>query len=147
MAAGSWQIYSSFIEKMGNKLIDLDADTFKMILLANTYTPAINTHDDYADVSGNELSGNGYAAVSLTVTWDRAGGATNTFDSSVNPVFTAAGGSIVAKYAVIYDDTNATDALVAYCDLETGGGDVTVTNGNTLTVTIHANGIFTAAAA
>ncbi len=57
-------------------------------------------------------------------------------------VWTAGAVSIVARYAVIYDDTHATDALVCWALLDNSPANVTATTGNTLTVAIHANGVF-----
>ena len=51
---------------------------------------------------------------------------------------------MVAKYAIIYDDSvtsPATDALLCYCDLNTGGTGISVASGNTLTITFAASGI------
>jgi hypothetical protein len=44
---------------------------------------------------------------------------------------------------VIYDDTSSGDLLLCYCVLDSS--DVTVTDGNDLTIQIHASGIFTLA--
>jgi len=59
-------------------------------------------------------------------------------------VWTATGGPITAKWAVLYE---VGGDVVCYCLLESGGADVTATDGNTLTVTPHASGIFTLAKA
>ena len=54
--------------------------------------------------------------------------------------WTASGGSIVARYAVIYE---VGGNVLCYCLLDSTPADVTVTDTNTLTVTINASGLFT----
>lgn len=144
MAAGSWKIYNKAKEYIGDGTIDLDGDTFKVALARATYTPAL-THTALSSVTQTP-SGNGYTTGGATlgsVTWTETNGLL-TFDSA-DPSWTASGGSIVARYAVLYDDTTSSpaDALVAYCLLDTAPADVTITDGNTLTLQISANGYFT----
>lgn len=139
MAADPWQVYASLVEFAGDGTVDLDNDTFVAILLDSGHTPDVNTHDELADVVGDELaSTNGYERQTLTgVTWVRSG-ANVTF--TCNPfVFEADGGPIVARYCAIFDDTSSGDKLVAICLLDDSPADVTVTDGNTLTITPHAS--------
>lgn len=145
--AASIYIYDSFKEYMADGLIDMDGDTFKVALVSSTYTPA-PTHTKWADVSTYEATAaNGYSAGGLTMgntEWTRTTG-TVKFDAT-DSVWTASGGSITARYAVIYDDTvaaTATDALVAYVLLDTSPANVTATTGNTLTLQWNSSGIFT----
>jgi len=55
-------------------------------------------------------------------------------------VWTASGGSITARYAVIYNST--TGGLIGYSLLDNSPADVTATTGNTFTVSPNASGIF-----
>ncbi len=145
--AASITFYESFREYLGDGTIDLDTDTFKVTLHTSTYTPNAGTHTVYADLT-NELSTasgytNGGAALG-SVTWTRSG-ATVTFDAA-DTVWTASGGSIVARYAVIRKDGTANaivSPLIAYILLDTTPADVTATTGNTLTLQWNASGIFT----
>jgi len=144
--AASITFYQSFREYLGDSTIDLDNDTFKVMLTSSSYTPNAGTHTAKADVTNELSTANGYTAGGATlgsVTWTRSG-ATVTFDAA-DTVWTASGGSIVARYAVIYDDTTTSpaDALVAYILLDTTPADVTTTAGNTLTLQWNASGIFT----
>lgn len=142
MAASNWIVYSSFKEFLGDGTIDLDGDTFIMGLAASGYTPAL-THSGIADIT-NELSGSGYARKTLTPTWTLTTD-TATFDCD-DQVWTASGGPITARYAFIFDDTVTTpvaDPLVCYSLLDTTPADVTATDGNTLTISINASGVFT----
>lgn len=141
-AVGAWQVFASFIEKVGNKLVDLDTDTFKALLVTSSWTPALTTDDELADVSGNQAANS--STVTLTSpTWTRSG-ATSTFDAA-DFTFTASGGSAVARYCVIYDDTPSGDPLVCYCLLDTTPANVTILNGDSLVIQLNASGIFTAA--
>ena len=139
---GSINVYDKFKRDMANGTIDIDGDTFIMGLSTSTYSPA-DTHEVLASIT-NEVSGNGYARQTLaSVTWTEPAAGTWMFDCD-NPVFTASGGSIVAHYWWIFDDTptSPADPLFAYGFLDDSPADVTTTDGNTLTVTVHANGLF-----
>lgn len=144
MAAGTFTLYDHVAELIADGSIDLDTHTFKIALLDSGYSPSA-AHTGYSDVSGDELAtGAGYTAGGETlasVTWNRTDGVA-TFDSA-DKVWTASGGPIAARYAVIYDDTHANDALIGYVLLDTTPADLTATDGNTLTVGPHAsNGWF-----
>lgn len=140
MAADAWVIHDRFKEYKGDNTIDMDADTFEMRL----YTSASNINDvtvGDATTATNEVSGNGYAPDVLLTTWTRLGGVV-TFDSDAG-VFTASGGSITARYAAIIDTSTTPDEVVAHSLLDNTPADVTVTDGNPLTVDPAAQGIFT----
>ncbi len=136
--------YDSFREFSMDGTIDLDSHTFKVLLTSSSYTPSASTHTQKSDVTNELSTANGYTAGGATlgsVTWAHSGG-TATFDAA-DTVWTASGGSIVARYAVIYDDTASNDELVAYILLDTAPANVTTTDGNTLTLQWNASGIFT----
>jgi len=149
MAADKWIIYDTFKERIGDGTIDLDADVFKIQLHTSTHVPSRTADTARADLSNELATANGYTAGGATlasVTWVEATG-TITFDSA-DPSWTASGGSLTARFAVIYDDTPTTpvvDPLLGYSLLDNAPADVTVTDGNTLTIQINASGIFTLA--
>lgn len=137
MAAGNFLILDIAKPKIGNGVFDLDGHTFKMALCDNsqaldeTFTGA-SGDGRYADLTG-EVSGAGYTAggEALTgVTW-AGGSGTVTFDADPT---TWEAATFVAKYAVIYDDTDANKSIVGVVDLEetdpagrsSAGGDFTV---------------------
>lgn len=141
---GTINFYNSWHLEIG-KAANLSSDTFKCLLTTSSYTPSASAHTILGDIT-NELSGNGYARQTLqSVTWTLSG-ATATFTCS-DPVFTASGGSLVAHYWVVYDDTVASPVkpLVCYGLLDQTPGDVTVTDGNTLTFNVNASGLYTLA--
>lgn len=144
---GTINFYWDFILWFGESRFDLDADTFIWGLSTTTYVPNQDTHNDITDIT-NEVSGNGYArqtSASGVTTWTRASGVA-TFDITTDPVFTASGGSIVARFFWIFNDTQTApvaDGLVLYGLLDDTPADVTTTDGNTLTIQINASGLFT----
>ncbi len=149
MAAGKWKMYESAKLAWANKEIDFNTDSFKINLYlstsnANTLTAA--TIDALADLTNQHATANGYTqdTKAVTITYSNSSG-TITFDETTNPVWTASGGSIVARFAVIYDDTHANKIPICVCLLDTTPADVTATDGNTLTITMNASGIFTLA--
>ena len=85
MATGNVTVYGAAKEAIAKATIDLDNDTFVCTLHTNAYTPTVNTHSTWADVSGSQVAaGGGYSSggVALSsVTVTRSSG-TVTFDAS-----------------------------------------------------------------
>jgi hypothetical protein len=141
--AATITFYNSFREYVADGSIDLDADTFKVQLHTSTHVPAVSD-TQLSDLDNEHSNGNGYTTggeALAGVSWSHSG-ATATFDAN-DTVWTASGGSITARYAIIYDDTSTNDLLVAYILLDDTPADVTATDGNTLTLAWNASGIFT----
>jgi hypothetical protein len=135
------KLYGQFLAKALNKEVDWDSDSIKVGLLSSSYTPNQDTHDYFDDVNTYEVSGTGYTAGGQTL-----GSKTVTYDSANNVIIldaadtTWSSSTITARYAVIYDDsgaTNASKALIGYVDF---GSDQSSTNGN-FTITWDATGI------
>lgn len=147
MAADNWKRYDQFPEFLGDGGIDMDDDTFICNLYLSTSNAATLSTTAKASVTNQVATGNGYTQDTETIvspTWVSSSG-TVTFDSA-DPAWTASGGSIVARFAVIYDDTAtlpSADLLIAVSLLDNAPADVTVTDGNTLTIQINASGILT----
>src|ERR1051326_4115561 len=102
-AAGKWKVYEQFKLEFGEAGIDMSAATFKMAL----YTSASNantlsTNKAKADLTNEVANANGYTTGGVTVapTWTNSAG-TETWDVA-DAVWTAAGGSITARFAVLY---------------------------------------------
>lgn len=149
MTAVVWDFYNEFTEYVGDGTMDLDADTFNAGLYLSTSNAATLTLSGRAAVTNQHATANGYTqpgSALASVTWIRSGG-TTTFDSA-DEVFTASGGSIVARFCVVDDDTVTTpvaDPLCFYTLMDDTPADVTATDTNTLTIAPNANGIFTLA--
>lgn len=135
------KMYGNAILKAFNKEIDFDSDSIKVALVGSGYTPNQDTHDYWDDVVANEVTGTGYTAGGTALA-----GKTATYDATSNVIVLDANdvvwasSTITARYAVIYDDsgaTNAQKALLGYVDF---GSNQSSTNGN-FTVTWDATGI------
>lgn len=149
-AAGKWKFYEYAKEYFGDGTLDFNLTTNMQMALflstSNADTLSVGT-GVYGDLTNEVATAFGYTAGGIALTgetWTHSGG-TATFDCD-NVVWTASGGSIVARYAVIY--VNATvntivKPLVCVCLLDTAPADVTATTGNTLTIAINASGVFT----
>jgi len=149
MAAGKWKLYESAKLAIANGEIDLDSHSFKIALFASTSNcDTLSGTTTLASLTNQLATANGYTQNSKAVTITTANsGGTITVDETTNPVWTASGGSITARFAVIYDDTHASDQALCVCLLDTTPADVTATSGNTFTITIDASGLFTMAGA
>lgn len=113
--------------------IDLDTDTIKVMLLTNSHSNDIDTQEYIDDVSGNEVSGDGYdaggaALASKAVTQD---------DTDDEGVFDAAdltwsASSITARYAVIYKDTGTPSTSPIICIIDFGEDKTSVSGDFTI---------------
>ena len=151
MAADNWKMYNKAKEFIGDGTIDLDAGDayFSVVLLDSGHTPAL-THSTYADISADEVAnGNGYTTggdICASTTWTESSG-TVTFDAA-DPSWTASGGSIAARYAVLVHVAagsgvpQSSDKIICYSLLDNTPADVSVADGGDLTLTLTANGFF-----
>lgn len=140
MAQGDGVIYNELKKELLKGTIDLDGHTLKMMMVTG-YTPNIDTHNGYSDVSSYELSGTNYTAGGVTLT-----SPTITEDTSNDKgVFDAADvtwSSINAgtpSHSILYDDTHASKCLIAYWEV------TTPTNGGNYTLQFGAGGVLTLA--
>ncbi len=147
MAAGTWTFTNTSRTKLLDGSFDLDTDLFKVALHLSTGTQPAATIVNWSELATSEHAARyGYTAGGLPTgggtALELSGSASVKVTESTSYVWTASGGSITAKWAVLYE---VGGAVLAYCTLDSGGADVTATAGNTLTITMHANGIFTLA--
>lgn len=141
MAAGSWTMTNGGRTSLIDGTFDINSDTWKMALfLSTTNLGAAST--TYAGVTNEVASAYGYTTGGASIALTLAGTTTVTTDITTDPVWTASGGSITARYAVIYE---VSGNVLCYCLLDSTPADVTATDGNTLTVAAHASGVFTLA--
>ena len=139
-AAGAWV----FTNEGRTRLLgphDIATDTWKcaLFLSASNIGAASTT---YAGLTNEHANANGYLTGGIAVTLPLSGTTTVKVDIQTDPVWTAAGGSIVARFGVIYE---VAGNVLCYCLLDDTPADVTATDGNTLTVAAHASGVFTLA--
>jgi hypothetical protein len=125
MAAGDLTVFNAFGDVIGEEVHNMSSDTFKMGLVTNGVTPtADDTTPTWSDYSGSEVStGGGYPADGITlttVTWTRSGAVT-TFDADNVSLSQDGSGFTNAYWAIIYNDSAASDDAVCFIDL---GGPV-----------------------
>jgi len=140
-AAGAWVFTNGGRTSLIDGLFDIDTDTWKMALFLSTSNiGAAST--TYAGLTNEHANANGYTTGGMSVTLQLSGTTTVKVDIQTDPVWTAAGGSIVARFGVIYE---VAGNVLCYCLLDDTPADVTATTGNTLTVAAHTSGVFTLA--
>ena len=136
MAQGDGALYNEFKEELLLGNIDMDGHTFKVNLVTG-YTPNIDSHNGLSDVSASEESGTGYTAGGATL----AGKAVTKDTTNDRAKFDAddvtwTGLNVgTPSHAILYDDTHASDCLVAYWEV------TTATNGGNYTLQFGANGV------
>jgi len=143
MSASQFAVFHTFKNRLGQKLIDLDSDDIRCALIASSWTPDLAAHANWADISANEISKDGYTAGGLGITnesWTNSAG-TQTWDCD-DPTWTAGASGIAARYAVFYDNTDANKTLISYSLLDTTPADHSVTSGQVFLITLPATGIF-----
>jgi hypothetical protein len=128
-------------KKIQDGTIVVGTDTFKIALFLSTsnLTTASTT---YAGLTNEVANAFGYTTGGISVTMAITGTTTTTVTTATSMVWTASGGSITAKWAVVYE---VGGSILCFCLLESGGADVTATDGNTLTITMNASGTYTLA--
>ena len=141
MAAGTWTFTNTLRTSLLDGVLDISADTFRIALFQSTSNLGVGS-TTYAALTNEVATANGYVQNAKSVTLTRSGTTTVTVDETTNPSWTASGGSITARYAVIYE---VGGIVVCYCLLDSAPADVTATDGNSLTVTMNASGVFTVA--
>jgi hypothetical protein len=132
-------IYNSFFTDLSKGAIDLDTDTFKLMLVTSAYTPT-KTHAKRSDIT-NEVTGTGYTAggatlANVTVTQDN----TNDLAKFDADDVSWATSTITARGAVLYKARGgaaSADELVKYFDFGSDQSSV----GAAFTVQFNANGI------
>ena len=142
MAAGNWTFTDGARTRMLNGTFDFDTNTFKVALFLSTSNiGAAST--TYAGVTNEHANANGYTTGGISLgALTLSGTTTVTVDDPSDMVWTASGGSITARFGVLYEDAGD---VVCYFLLDSTPADVTATDGNTLTIALNASGIFTLA--
>lgn len=123
-------LYNSAKKKLIDGSLDLDTDTIKVALLSSSYTPNIDTHVFYSDLTNELATASGYTqggtalankAITVDTVNDRA-------YLDADDVSWSASGTLTVRYAVLYKSTGvgSTSALIGYIDFTT---DRTALNG------------------
>jgi hypothetical protein len=141
----AWTLYDQFKNQLGKKSLDLSADTFKVALFTSSSDCANSAHATakYSDFSNEVAATHGYSTGGASCSgpsFTNAAGV-QSFALSGAPVFTASGGTIVSRYAVLYDSTDTNKRAIAYCILDSTPADLTIPDTQSMTLVL--NTVFT----
>ncbi len=141
MAAGNWVMPDTTRKKIQDGTLVIGTDSFKIALFTSSsnLTTASTT---YAGLTGEVANAFGYTTGGIAITMTITGTTTTTVTTATSMVWTASGGSITAKWAAVYEIGGS---ILCFCLAESGGADVTATDGNTWTLTMNASGTYTLA--
>ncbi len=140
--AATMYLYDSFMKKVMDGSIDLDTDTFKIMIASNSYTPSQANHDFRDDVT-NEVSGTNYTAGGATLSSVTLTLSANLLKFDAADVTWSAVTFTNGRYGVIYKSRGgaaSADELVGYVDF----GANYSPSGSDFTIQWNASGIFTA---
>lgn len=141
MAAGAWTAVNTTRSNMINGTL-LTGDTYKMALFLSTsnLTTASTTYAGLTNEVGTTNTGYTTGGISVAITI--SGTTTVTAVMTTAPVWTAGSANLTAKWAAIYE---VGGNILCFATLDSGGADVTATNGNTLTVGSNGGTVYTLA--
>lgn len=122
-----WIIYNRFHSNYWE--YNAGADNYKLLLLADTYVPAV-THSQLTDVNSHEIpsTNTGYTTGGFNLvskTWGSIGIGILGSNKMTMTVGTA---GMSPKYAVLYNDSVVNKYLIAYCVLDVVAGVIPLTN-------------------
>lgn len=132
MAAGAWTLFNKGELKLAQASIDLDTHAFKLALCGSTQAldrTFVGTSTDcrYSDLTNELSTANGYTVGGLSLSSISLSQAANVVTWLAADGSWTLTGSLVFKYGVIYDDTNANKDLLCFFDANTASGSSTVT--------------------
>jgi hypothetical protein len=132
----SFNKFYCFVEDLAEKVHNLGSDTLKIMLTNSAPSQSNTVKADITEIG----AGNGYTAGGMTVTITGSAQTTGTYKlTGSDPSITASGSVGPFQYAVLYNDTSASDSLIGWWDR---GSALTLANGDTFTVDLDAtNGI------
>lgn len=118
----NWLIASAFYNSGKKKLwdgsIDLDSDTIKVAFATSSYTPDVDAHDFFDDIT-NEVTGTGYTAGGYTLA-NKSVTQDNTNNRAVFDAddLTSANTTVTFRYTIFYKSTGTagTSPLICYID-------------------------------
>lgn len=119
--------FQSFVEALGRKVHNLNADTLTIALTASANAPVATntqlsnlTQVSYTNLSSRACVGNTYVQASGTA------------KLLINDLVLTASGAVAAfRYVVLYNSTATNSELIGWYDY---GSDVTLANGETFTI-------------
>ena len=144
MAASAWTIFDRAKHYIGMGTINLSAGNFRLTL--HRTSASANLVGDITTFTsvGSECVGGGYSDFALAgVSWGSGASAGQQKWDCTDPIITASASTLSAvRYAVIRKSVSANGGpLLCYAALSVSEFDVST--GNTLTIQMNTNGIFT----
>jgi hypothetical protein len=141
MAAGAWVFTNTTRTKIlsGQFVV---GDTYKMALFLSTSNLSVSSTTFAGCTNEVGVTNTGYTAGGASIAMTDSGTTTVTQVITTAPVWTAGTANLTAKWAAIYE---VGGDIVCFALLDSGGADVTATNGNTLTVGSNGGTVFTLA--
>jgi len=135
-AAGPWVIHDGFkLRGYDGTGLNIAAagNALKIALATSASNAATTSVNNYASLTNELSTANGYTSGGATISQTWTGTSTVTHALSANVVWTATG-TITARFAILYDNTDTNKTIIAHCLLDSTPADVSVTSGNTLTI-------------
>lgn len=140
--AVTFNFYHSFKLKALQGKIDLSTHTIKAILATSTYTPSPSSHTEYANVTNELATANGYTAGGISLANIVLSLTSGVVKFDADDIFWSAVVSNIgpARYLILYDDTVTGDPLIAFIDF---GEDKTAGVGTDFKANWASGGIIT----
>lgn len=136
MTAGQWTFPNGARTSILSAVFNMPSDSFKVALLASSSNIGASS-TTFAGVTGELSTANGYTAGGFAVSLVLAGTTSVTVSFNTNPTWTAVGGNIVARWAVLYE---VGGNVLAYVLLDSTPANVTASPGGTPTLTVKGDG-------
>jgi hypothetical protein len=130
----SFNKFNSFVEALAEKVHDLGSDTLTLALTAAA-NPPVSTNTQLSNLT--QISYTNLSSRVLTGVTSAQTLGTYALKAD-NLVLTASGTVATFRYIVLYNDTATNDELIGWFDF---GGNVSLLNGETFTITWDAAGI------
>lgn len=130
MTAGTWTYPTAARKNVIDGTFDVDSDTWRVALVTASSNIGAST-TTWAGVTNEVANGNGYTTGGVAVTLTIGGTTSPSVTFATNPSWNASGGSITARYAVLYE---LGGNVMCYVLLDNTPADVVTTNGNSLTI-------------
>jgi hypothetical protein len=114
-------VYNSFWDDLGQGEIDLEGDTFKLILVTSGYSANKDTHNRADDISNEVANGNGYTTGGKTIVPTITADTASDITTYTFPSVTWDSSTITARGAVckkVRGGAASADELVYYHDFE-----------------------------
>lgn len=125
--------FQNFVEEMGKGTIQLHAAGHQLKVYLTNNTPDVAADAGKADLAGITEQ-NGYSAADIQNDASETGGTLTV--TAVDVEWTATGDVGPFRYAVVYDEDHASDALVCYWDY---GSSISLANGEKFKVDFGAS--------